>query len=222
MNNKIKTVVIGTLVMLPSLLLSQNEGDRTIGGGINIEHLNFQRSPLGVRRDVDIGFSFNYFKILSPTIKLDTLTAFNQAKLGRTFSHSFGAGFSIGIDGYYNNTDSIVMHETTAFLGPVFRYYMTRRLFFEGSMYFEYSHSSIEIPDHVSGNQIYFASGRRVGFSFELGIGYRIKINNSLSLEPIIAYQRYLARTPNDQNESVYKFDKAHEFNFYIYLQYYF
>jgi len=209
---KIKAVPIGILIMLPALLFSQNEGNRSIGGEFRLASLYYQKSALGVRKDIDLGFAFNYLKILSPLYHSDSIQV-RDRHINTQSASSFGFGAFIGISGYYHNTDSIIQHGTNLFFGPVVRYYTSKILFLEGKCSMQYNAYKVEIADPTSGNYLYYPITKTIDLNLEMGVGAKIRLTNNVFFEPILSYQRSweniyinqdgLLKSPNKRAHSI-------------------
>lgn len=205
---------------LPSQLISQSSGSRMIGGKLNLEHLKYNESSLGAIRDFDVGFSLNYLKILSQGYYQHNYQS-NTDSTNRRKHPSFGLGLHAGITGYYNNTDSIVMHSTELFFGPIVRYYTAIDIFFEGSLNAHYTWNRIGYPESQTNQYYFIPSSNTLSLSFEAGIGYRIILSRNISLEPIIAYQRTWSSLIMGEEKKSYPYQKVHSLNIYLSLQFY-
>lgn len=202
-------------------LISQTAGSRIVGGKLNLEHLRYKESALGAINDFDIGFSINYLKILSSTYYEHSFNSLSDSTK-RTKHPSFGLGVNAGITGYYNNTDSIVMHSTELFFGPIVRYYTPIDFFFEGSLNVHYAMSRIGYPESQSNKYYFFPRSNVLSLSLEAGVGYRIILSRNISLEPILAYQRKWETLIPEKGDSITSpSQKTHAMNFYISLQFY-
>lgn len=222
MNNTIKyRFILIFLTVAPVLLHSQEDGSRIIGGRIKIEHLRYQKSSLGAIKDIDLGFSFNYLKILSPAYYQHIMES-NPDSTIRLWYSSYGLGLNAGISGYYNNTDSILMHGTEVNVGPVVRYFTRKNFFMEGSFNILYAFNRLGYPVSSISKYAFLPTSKILGLSFEVGIGYRVILSRNVSLEPIVAYQRkWKGFLPGHDYISFDPYERTHAINFYLSLQFY-
>ncbi len=213
-------IILLSIIALPTQLLAQNAGSRIIGGKLNLEHLRYKKSSLGAIRDFDVGLSVNYLKILSSTYYQHSFNSLSDSTKRRKHP-SFGLGLNAGITGYYNNTDSIVMHSTELFFGPIVRYYTAIDFFFEGSLNVHYAMNRIGYPGSQPNKYYFIPRSNAFSLSLEAGIGYRIILGRNISLEPMIAYQRTWSSLIMGEDKTLYPYQKVYSLNIYLSLQFY-
>jgi hypothetical protein len=215
------TIVVIIVSILPLFLYSQTDKGRVAGGRFKFEYQYYKTFPLGTQNYFELEFAANYMYLLCP--------AFLGKKCINRFENDnyklyspIGTGFKIGFNGGYSNTDSLNMHGSEFFFGPLFRYFTKINLFLEVSGCFRYSCSKIWSPLPLPGTY-YIPLAKSVGYEVEIGLGYRIKLNRNIAFEPVAAYQiiddgYYIDKL---QNSQLYH-ENLNNLNFYVGFQYYF
>jgi len=221
-SNYIIALLIIFFSILPFFLFAQSDGGNTLGGRYRLQQLNYQKSPLGATKDIDIELRFNYIKDLFPLNY-----RCNQANRCDTIMpgsyYPFGIGMNIGVKGYYNNTDSLNMHETNICLGPILRYYTAKCLFFEMNSNIFFSRSKIWNPNSGLSNQDLVPVNKIIGINFEIGLGYRIKLSENILFEPLIAFQRVKTSWYYKQIDYAFMpYENINNINIYLSLQLYY
>ncbi|MFO7881992.1 MAG: hypothetical protein R6U52_05600 [Kosmotogaceae bacterium] len=205
-------MAISIFLVKPALLYSQPDENKMIGGELRLERLYFQKSPFGVRKDIDLGFALKYLQRLSPSSGSDSIPI-KRNRIGPKLLSSYWCGVTIGFSGYYSNADSMNMNGTEVYVGPSLRYDATENLFLETTFSIQYQRYRTSTPDPISGNYWYVPATDLIGINCILGVGYSIKLNSNIYLEPLLGYQinwEWFYLNQNDNN--YFPYEKRHGF----------
>jgi len=190
------------LCSLSISLYSQIEGNNLVGGGLRVDRLFIEKSPLdGVRKDIDLGLNAKYLRNLSPIHARDS-ARYSSLKESKIPISRHWAGVVLGFSGYYVNSDSVLISSNDICIGPTFRYYATKKLFLETTTNLLSSLGKIKTVAPINASNYYVPWTKTVGLKCQIGAGVSEKLTENIYLEPMIGYHlywRWLA-TMDDQN----------------------
>lgn len=205
-----------------SVIFSQELLRNKIGSSLFLDHYHGNESPLGTRNDLGIGLDLNYLRGL--TFFVDSTSI--QKHYNSTFfcnNFSFWQGLRIGMNGYYENTDSIIMHETRLSIATVSRLYHRKGFFIEGGLRLQNTLNKNGVPG--SRKKIVVISESKVaGFGLEFGIGYQWSLSEHISFEPYLSYLFMKSFFYyKDKQEFLWQpYELMHDFNIHLSLNYLF
>jgi hypothetical protein len=208
------------LLVLPTSLFAQVEGNNLIGGGFRIDRLYFEESSDGVSKDIDLGVNAKYLRSLFPVHASDS-THYDNINESETPLSRQWFGFIYGFSGYYLNSDSVQIKTNDIFIGPSIRYYATKQVFLESTALFLYSWSQIKTVAPISSGNWYTPRTELAGLKCQLGVGYSKQLARNVYLEPLIGYQMYWRWYATHTDQKPYELiDTSSNFIFSLTFQY--
>ncbi len=110
---------------------------------------------------------------------------------------AIGAGLDLNLSSFkYKNDDDKESSTSLAFT-PFVRYYLPNKIFFFGETGFGVSKEKA-----TDGNETY--ESKRNIFSWGLGAGYAIMLNESVAIEPMVGYGGTSYKNPDNDARAVY------------------
>lgn len=170
----IAILILGGMIVSSQLSAQTEKGNMLLGGGINFDFTD---------NDFDTGSSTN-------DVSTSTFINFNPS-FGYFIADNFVVGASIGLA--FTSTESdggnFSSSSNGIAFGPFVRYYSESGLF--GTAGLGFGSTNFE-QDSDFGDADFTSST----FSWNIGVGYAIFLNESISVEPTISYNR-MSSDPN-------------------------
>ncbi|MEL6560792.1 MAG: outer membrane beta-barrel protein [Bacteroidota bacterium] len=171
------TILLFGSIMLSSQLSAQTEkGNMLLGGSVNFSYTD---------NDFDTGSSTN---------DISTNTSLNiNPSFGYFIADNFVVGANIGLSFFSSESDSgnLTTSSNGVTFGPFARYYTDSGLF--GTVGFGFGSSNFE-QESDFGDADFTSST----FSWNIGVGYAIFLNESIAIEPLISYNRSVSDPNTD------------------------
>ncbi|MEZ5070004.1 MAG: hypothetical protein R2751_03290 [Bacteroidales bacterium] len=167
---------------MPAFLFSQPLDKYIIGGDLAFDHLDFQSSPDGQRKDFKIGVHSRFLVKLSDST--DSMPRIFHQK--HSSPNYFWVGSLIGISSYLSNRDSMNVVQTEIILGPIIRYYTSEKIFVELSGYFLLNRVKVNTPDPIGVGNWYIPVSNYYRLGCLLNVGYSLSIAKGILFEPIL------------------------------------
>lgn len=179
-NLLILTLFLGGFLLSTQLSAQTEKGNMILGGGLNF---NFTDS------DFDTGSSTN---------DVSTSTSINiNPSFGYFIADNFVVGASVGLSFLSSESDGgdITSSSNGISFGPYVRYYTDSGLFGLAGLGFGSTNIQQESP-------FFDTDVTSSTFSWQVGVGYAIFLNESISIEPIISYNRTSSDPDTDSGDS--------------------
>ncbi|MDR9400470.1 MAG: autotransporter outer membrane beta-barrel domain-containing protein [Psychroflexus sp.] len=175
---------------------------------------------------VNGGLTFNASKIDSPESAIEDISRFNfsispragyfvidRLAIGLEASFFFSRQKTEYIDGppqfgNLNGNEDQINTTTSYSAGPFVRYYLKNGIFAEAGVAFAKQNS--EVDNYLGPLEL-----ESEFFSYEVGAGYAIFFNNSVSLEPFLSYQ-FERQTQNENETTISGLNLGVGFTYYF------
>lgn len=206
-----KKVLFVIFIFLSFTLFAQDDdarptdkGSFLVNGalGFNVSKVDMPESIFKdiSRFNVSLSPRAGYFVIDRLAVGLETSFTFSREKIDYV-------DVTFPID-YVSDLEDQITTTTMLSAGPFVRYYLKNGIFAEASIGFGKLNSKRD--DYLGTLEL-----ERNFFSYELGVGYAIFFNNSVSLEPFLSYQ-FEEQTENENETTTSGLNLGVGFTFYF------
>ncbi len=200
-------------------LCAQDDDNQVIAGRIYADYIHTNHVSWGNSNDYSFDLSIIYGRIqdknLLPLIRrIEVLT--NQLS-----PNPYLIGIKVDFAPRFSFTEVFVRKYYSIRCNPFFRIYSTYNIFLETGLGLNFEWWTIYEPN-PQGNSIYIPKAKTINYFIEGGIGYKIKLSDKVSLEPVILY-RYLDDIKSNEKYGIIDAGNKNKGLFpYISLNYYF